>query len=141
MLNINPTISFFKDIKLINYGKTNYVNAKTEDYEGIIPIYYFSVKNSSMKEYNYTIFIEEVDENDNCTSDMILKRNELKYELTLDNKIIKTGDLDTLPDSILDTGIIEANDRKDYSLKIQLKDDIMDYENKHYHYVVNIKES
>lgn len=140
LISLNPNMEFLRGVELVNTGNINYVNAKTEDSDSIIPIYYFSVKSKSTKDFNYIIIIENSEGNDGCSSSTRLNRDELKYELTLDNKVIKTGGLDTLTNNILDANIIKAGSVNDYSLRIKLKEDTTDYENKHFHYVINMRE-
>ena len=140
LISENPKMEFLKGVELVNTGNIDYVNAKTEDNDSIIPIYYFSVKSKSNKDFNYNIVILDSEGNDDCSSSTRLNRNELEYELKLDNKVIKSGGLDTLANNILDDNIIKAGSVNDYSLKIKLKDTTTDYENKHFHYVINMKE-
>ena len=140
LIDASPAMKFIKGVELINSGNINYVNANTTDDESIVPIYYFTVKNHSNKDYNYVIFIEDTPGNDGCTPSTRLKRNELEYELTLDNKIIKQGNLDSLNNNVLDKNIVKIDGTNDYSLKIKLKESDTNYENKHFHYVINMKE-
>lgn len=140
LIDSSPVMRFIKDVELINSGNINYVNANVEDDDSIIPTYYFTVKNHSDTDYKYVILLEETSSNDGCSTSTLFKRSELEYELTLDNKTIKTGGLDTLKNNILDTNTIKAEGTNDYSIKIRLKDSDTNYENKHFHYVVNMKE-
>ncbi len=140
LIDASPAMKFIKGVELINSGSISYVNANTLDDEDAIPTYYFSVKNHSDKDYNYVILLEDSEGNDGCTPSTRLKRNELEYELTLDNEIIKTGGLNTLTNNVLDSNIIPINGTNDYSLRIKLKDNDTGYENKHFHYIINMKE-
>ncbi len=137
----NPENIFIRGVELINTGGIDYVNAKVEDEDSIIPTYYFSVKNNIDEDFKYTILLEETDVNDGCTSSTRLKPSELTYVLKLDNKVIKEDGLDKISNNILDTNVIKGNTINDYSLKIRLKDGITDYDQKHFHYVINLKES
>ena len=136
----NSVLEFIRDVELVNTGSINYVNANVLDNENMIPTYYFSVKNKSNKDYNYVIIIEDTTGNDGCTKDTRFKRDELEYELKYENEVIMSGGLDTLQNSVLDSNIVKANGTNDYALKIKLKSDDVDYENKHYHYIINMKE-
>ena len=140
LLDANPAIRFLRGVELINSGNTNYINANASDDDSVIPVYYFSVKNHSDKDYNYVIIIEDSIGSDGCTSATRFKRNELEYELTLNGKKIQSGGLDTLSNNVLDKNVIKSNDTNDYSLKIKLKDEDINYENKHFHYIINMKE-
>ncbi len=140
LIDASPAMKFIKGVELINSGNINYINAKSYDDDSVIPVYYFSVRNHSDKDYNYVILLEDSNGNDGCTPSTRLKRSELEYELTLDNEVIKTGSLDSLNNNVLDKSIIKIGERNDYSLKIRLKENDTDYENKHFHYVINMKE-
>ncbi len=145
---------FFKDyagenqsqkvrLELINNGGINYINAVPNDIDSNIPVYYFRVRNNVDEIINYEMSIEDVSPdkvNDGCSSDMLFARNELNYELKLDNKIIKSGVLSELSNNLLDNNEVKANSVNDYSLKIWLNTAAGDDLLKHYHYVVNIKE-
>ena len=140
VINENPKMEFIRGIELVNTGNIDYINAKPEDNDSIIPIYYFSVKSKSQKDFNYIITLEDATSNDGCSEGTRLKRDELIYELRMDNKLIKTEGLDKLTNNVLDSNIIKANATNDYSIKIKLKEDTKDYEKKHYHFVINMKE-
>lgn len=140
LIDASPAMKFIKGVELVNSGSINYVNANTLDNENIIPTYYFSVKNHSDKVYTYVIILEDSNGKDGCTPSTRLKRNELEYELSLDNEVILSGGLDTLNNNILTKNIIKIGETHDYSLKIKLKDDDTGYENKHFHYIINMKE-
>ncbi len=140
LIDASPAMKFIKGVELINSGNINYINANTSDDDSIIPTYYFTVKNHSDKDYNYVIFIEDSNGNDGCSPSTRLKRSELEYELTLDNQVIKEGSLDSLQNNVLDKNIIKVDGINDYSLKIKLKESDTNYENKHFHYVINMKE-
>lgn len=140
IISQNSVLEFIRDVELVNTGGVNYVNANVEDNESMVPTYYFSVRNKSNKDYNYVIVIEDTTGNDGCTAQTRFKRDELEYELKLNDELIQSGGLDTLQNNVLDTNIIKVNDTNDYSLKIKLKSDDTNFENKHYHYIVNMKE-
>ena len=140
LIDASPAMKFVKGVELINSGNINYVNANASDDENMIPTYYFSVKNISDKDYDYFILLEDTEGNDGCTAATRLKRDELEYELTLDNEVIKSGDLKLLSDNILDTNVIKVNETHDYSFKLRLKETAVNYEGKHFHYIINMKE-
>ena len=133
-------MEFIRGVELVNTGGINYINAEPQDDDSIIPIYYFSVKNKTDKDFDYVIVLEETDGNDGCVESTRFHKDELVYELKLDNKVIKEASLDTLVDNILDTNLVKGNNANDYSLKIRLKDDAKNYDKKHFHYVINLKE-
>ena len=140
LLSQNGAFDFIRGVELVNSGGIDYINATVDDDDNIIPIYYFRVKNNSDKDYKYVLYLENATSNDGCTSDTLFNRDELLYELKMDNKVIKSGALNTISNNILDDNIINSKSVNDYSLKVWLKDDVEDYANKHFHYVVNIRE-
>lgn len=140
LIDASPAMKFLKGVELINSGNINYINANANDDDSIVPTYYFTVKNHSDKNYQYVILLEDSTGNDGCSPSTRLKREELEYELTLDNRVIKTGSLDSLVNNVLDKNIVNIDGINDYSLKIRLKDSDSNYENKHFHYIINMKE-
>ena len=136
----NSVLEFIRDVELVNTGSINYVNANVLDSDTMVPTYYFSVKNKANVDHNYVIIIEETSGNDGCTSATRFTKEELEYELKFENEVIKTGGLDTLANNVLDSNIVKANGTNDYSIKIKLKSDDVNYESKHFHYIINMKE-
>ncbi len=140
LIAASPAMRFIKGVELINSGNVNYVNANVEDDDSIVPTYYFTVKNHSDKDYNYVILLEDIEGSDGCTPETRFKRSELEYELFLDGVVLKNDSLSTLKNNVLDINTIKVNGINDYSLKIKLKDSDIDYESKHFHYIINMKE-
>ena len=130
-------------LQLLNNGSITYLNAVPKDDDGNIPVYYFRVKNNLNEEASYVLEFQEVSPSvaqDGCSSDTFLNKNELSYELRLDNKLIKSGKLDNLKDNVLDSNKVLGNNTNDYSLKIYIADDSVDTLKKHYHYSVVLRE-
>ena len=140
LLSQNENSGFVKGVELINSGAIDYINATTADDYNVVPSYYFRVKNNSENDYNYVLYIENVAGDDGCTSDTTFARSELEYELKLDNKVIKSGNLGTIVNNVLDINVVAKSSSNDYALKIWLKNDITDYASKHFHYAVKMKE-
>ena len=140
LLSQNENTEFTRGVELINSGEVNYLNATNTDDDSLIPTYYFRVKNSTDKNYNYVLYFENATSNDGCTPATTFTRDDLEYELKLDNKVIKSGSLSTIKNNELDVNIVNANSVNDYSLKVRLKESVTDYENKHFHYIVTMKE-
>ena len=136
----NKGLEFIRGVELINSGSINYVNATVLDTEEVIPTYYFRVKNNADKDFNYEVFLENSNEDDGCTESTRFKREDLQYELKLDNRVIKTGILSELKNDLLDSNVIKGKSINDYSIRIWLNDDLTDYENKHFHYIITLKE-
>lgn len=130
-------------LELINSGKVDYINATIRDTDDIIPIYYFRVKNNVNMHVSYEVLIKDIlpsEAKDGCSDDTYFKREELKYELKLDNKVIKSGLLSEIKDDILDKREINSISSNDYALRIWLNEEDENTLDKHYHYRVNVRE-
>lgn len=142
--NTNASIKV-GDIEFKEDGKAVYdADAKSiEDVEvSKVPSYKFKVINNGDSEKNYTLLIEDITANlvdDGCTEDNLLSRNDLKYQLTLNDKVIKEDFLSNITDNILDTRNIESKKSNAYSLKVYIHEDAKDWIGKHYHYKVVLK--
>lgn len=130
-------LEFIRGVEFINSGSIDYVNAKVDDSEEIIPTYYFRLKNNMDKDFSYEVYLED---KENTANESSFTRDELEYELKLDNRVIKSGLVSTLHNNLLDSNIIHGGKINDYSLRIWLNKEITDYENKHFNYIVNLKE-
>ena len=134
------------DIEFKEEGKSVYdANAKSIDDVDVssVPAYTFKVMNNGKTKGEYTLYIEDVPVNlvnDGCTEDTLLKRSELKYQLTLNGNVLKEDYLSNIKDNILDTREIESNKTNSYSLKVYIHDRAVDWFSKHYHYKVVLKE-
>lgn len=135
------TVSFANSVELVNSGGTNYTNATNKDDDAIIPVYYFRVLNKSDQDFNYVLLFENVTVNDGCKPETTLSRDELEYELRLNDSVVQKGDLNSVDNDILETNIVSANSSNDYSLKVKIKENVTNYNDKHFHYMVTIKES
>ena len=92
----------------------------------------------------YSIKIVEVSPNkvhDGCSDATLLKREELNYSLKLNGELIQEGRLDTLLDDTLDTRSINIDTTNNYELKIWINEEAKDFNGKHYHYKVELKEA
>lgn len=130
-------------LELINNGKTNYINAIPNDDESVIPIYYFRIKNNVNVPVKYNVIFNDVSATsvgDGCSDATNFKRNELRYELKLDNKIVKTGLLSEVVNDILYTSQMDGRMQDDYSLRVWLDGNTQNSLDRHYHYVVNVME-
>ena len=131
-------------LELINNGGINYINAVPNDVDANIPIYYFRIRNNINEQINYEINLEEVSPdkvNDGCNAGMLFTKDELNYELKLDNRVIKKGVLSSLNNNVLDINKINAKSFNDYSLRIWLNETAKDSLEKHYHYIINVREN
>ena len=106
-----------------------------------VPSYNFQVINTNNRSGKYNLYIEDLPVNlilDGCTEDTLLQREDLKYQLTLNGSVIKTGYLSTINDNILDSREIEGKKTNSYSLKVYIHEDAVDWFGKHYHYKISI---
>ena len=58
----------------------------------------------------------------------------------MDNKVVGGGNLSNLKNDLLRVDSITGKKINNYSIRVWLNDNTVDYLNKHYHFVVNIKE-
>ena len=140
LIKQNGIYEFERVVELANSGPTTYLNATNNDTEEIIPTYYFRVENESDQEYEYILYFQNVDVNDGCSESTRFDRSDLEYELKLDNKVIKKAGLETITNNELDINTISSHSINDYSIRLKLKENVTDYENKHFHYTITIKE-
>ena len=106
-----------------------------------VPSYYFQVTNTNDSIGMYNLYIEDLPVNlidDGCTEDTLLLRSDLKYQLMLNGNIIKEGLMDNIQDNILDSREINGNTTNNYSLKIYIHDEALNWFGKHYHYKVSL---
>lgn len=130
-------------LELLNSGRVDYINATIRDTDEVIPIYYFRVKNNVNMPVDYEVLIKDVLPNevkDGCDDTSYFKREELNYELKLNNKIIKSGLLSEISNNIIDKREMDGISSNDYSLRVWLNEKDENTLDKHYHYIVNIRE-
>ncbi len=148
--NISSSTTTTQDvggITLIDNGKNVYdSDATTTNPDNVenIDAYVFNVKNDTNKNGSYTLYLEDVPINsvkDGCTEETLLKRNQLRYQLILDEQVIKEDDLENIKDNVLDTRTIIPNSTNHYKLRVYIKEDAENWTNKHYHYKVSIKKN
>lgn len=121
----------------------NLVNEETHEDGSGVAGYTFRLTNKGTKNLKYTIYIEDVPYNvinDGCSNILTLEREELSYQLFKNKKVISSGNLDEIEDNILEDDSINANVVNDYELKIWINEDTEDWQAKHYHYKLSLKE-
>ncbi len=133
------------DIEFKEDGNAVYdADAKSiEDVEvSKVPAYNFRVTNNGNTSKDYTLLIEDIPANfvnDGCSEDNLLSRKDLKYQLTLNDEVLKEDFLSNIIDNILDVRKIESEKTNTYSLKVYIHEDAKDWIGKHYHYKVVLK--
>ena len=133
------------------------VNLKNENNtineSGLIPLddetarklipYEFSVENSSADSFTYNVLLEDSVISDDATysTKELLSRNQLRYQLSLNGKVIKIGNLSDIKNNILDTRVISSLETNNYQLRIYVSEEAQNtnWQNKYYHFDVNVK--
>lgn len=133
------------DVVLIDNGKNVYdteaTNTNDSDVDKITP-YKFKVSNLGNTNRVYTLYIEDLplnSINDGCSSKTLLKRSQLKYQLKVNDKVVKEDYLSNIKDNILDKRSVNGKDSNAYELRIYIHDETEEWNNKHYHYQVVLK--
>lgn len=122
------------------------VNATSEESKenGIgTPSYLFRVDNKKNSSTKYTLYIEETPYNlvdDECSPSTTLQRKDLSYSFKLNGVIIKYGKLSDIKDNILDERMIGVDKSNNYELRVWINEEAYEWEGKHYHYKVVLKE-
>lgn len=123
------------------------------DESGLIPLdddsartltpYEFSVKNNGDNNYAYNVLLEDSIISDDITysSKELLSRSQLRYQLVLNGKEIKTGDLDDIKNNVLDVRVISSSQTNNYQLRIYVSEESQDtdWQNKYYHFDINVQ--
>lgn len=111
-----------------------------ESIDSVIP-YQFSIRSINKGNQTYMLLIEDIIDNDNENNN--LTRNYLRYELRLNNEIVKRGNLSEISNNILDRRAISKNEVNKYSLKIWISSNAkdIDWMNKYYSYNISVKPS
>lgn len=131
-------------IVLVDIKGVNATNEESKEDGYDTPSYYFRVDNRKTGSANYVLYIEDTPfnlVNDGCSMGTTLKREELSYQLKMNGVAIKSGKLSSISDNILDKQYINIDESNHYELKIWISGDTTDYEGKHYHYKVTLKEA
>ena len=108
----------------------------TKEESTIVANYKFSIKNVNDFKSHYEVVFQEKNKNTSKS----LSKKQLDYQLLLNGKIIKEGNLSKLKNNILDERYIMANDTNKYELKVFIANNAenSDWQNKQYSYTVNI---
>lgn len=121
--------------------------------DGLIPLddetakslepYSFEVENTNSTPSTYNVILEDtiISDDASYSSKELLSRSQLKYQLSLNGKVIKTGRLSDIKNNILDTRNISENRTNNYELRIYVSEDAVntDWQNKYYHFNINVQ--
>lgn len=80
--------------------------------------YKFSIINKGMDDTKYKVILVDNSENKNS-----IARNNLRFELTLNDSVINQGKLSKIRDNVLDVRTINKNSTNQYKIKIWLDSD------------------
>ena len=128
---------------LTHLNGVNVTFEETKEDAGDTPSYRFKIENKKVNDANYILYIEDTPYNmvsDGCTIDTTLTRAELNYQLKLNGKVIKTGNMLTITDNVLDERLIVPDSVNTYELQVWINDTAVDWQSKHYHYQVTLQE-
>lgn len=112
---------------------------QNESTTGIVEPYNFTIKNKSDNEAKYQLLIEDFVDDKNETKS-ILSRKYLKYELSLNNEVIKTDSLSNVKNNIIDIREINSGGSNQYSLKVWVVGNLNDnyWMDKYYSYNIAV---
>lgn len=128
---------------MVDISGVNATNEESKEDGSDTPSYVFRIDNRKTGSTNYNLYIEDTPYNlvsDGCSSETTLKRSDLSYQLKLNGYIVKRGLMTDIEDNILDTRHINIDVSNQYELTIWINENAIDWEGKHYHYKVTLKE-
>lgn len=132
-------------VKLISDNNITMINTEAMDNpDETIQSYLFHVSNDSEFSVKYSLLIQDImpnSVNDGCSMDTLLRREDLNYELKENGKVIKNGLLSSIRNNQLYDSLVEGNETKNYELRVWIKANALDWKDKHYHYMINLRES
>lgn len=104
-----------------------------------IESYHFTIRNKSDNDVKYQLLIEDFVDDKNETQS-ILSRKYLKYELSLNNEVIKTDMLSNVKNNIIDTREVSSRSSNQYSLKVWVVGNLNDnyWMDKYYSYNIAV---
>jgi|GEM_PF-7042044 len=107
-----------------------------EEADTLVSNYKFSIKNINDFKSQYEVVYKEISD----SNSQQLSKSQLNYELTLNGKLIKEGNLESLENNMLDERYIMPNHINKYELKVYISASAKDsnWQNKKYSYTVNI---
>lgn len=134
------------NVNLSNYNNTinesNFIPLDDETAKGVTP-YEFTVNNNSEADSSYEVLLEDsiISDDSTYSNKDLLSRNQLKYYLSLNGQIIKSGYLSDLKNNVLDTRVISSSQVNNYQLRIYVPENVQDsvWQNKYYHFNVRVE--
>lgn len=109
-----------------------------------IESYQFTIRNNSERKYTYQLLLEDLPIgviDDGCTSETLLARSQLRYQLIMNDKELVIEDLDEIKLNVLDTIEIEPFKEQKFSLRVFVPKSAenTEWQKKHYHYRVKME--
>lgn len=127
----NPSIISNLEVSFSDRGEI-IIHPDLANDSSLVEPYQFKIKNKGEVPAKYKIVLYDNSEKKNG-----IPRNDLQYELILNQKVIKTGTLDEIKNDILDSRSVSLQEENSYSLKVWLYSDD-DLENKSYNYYLKV---
>lgn len=129
--NKKPSIVSNLEVSFIDRGEVVVDPEELRD-PSLVQPYQFTIINKGDDAVKYKIVLQ-----DNSKDKNGIARKNVKYELTLNKKIIQSGSLNQIEDDILDTRVISLQGVNSYSLKVWI-DYGDDLEDKSYNYSLKV---
>lgn len=128
---------------MVDISGVNATNEKSKEDGSDTPSYVFRIDNRKTGSTDYNLYIEDTPYNlvtDGCSPETTLRRSDLSYQLKLNGRIVKQGLMIDIEDNLLDTRHINIDVSNQYELTVWINENATDWEGKHYHYKVTLKE-
>lgn len=133
-ININTLEISFDDFGKVKLNDQEPINDNQVDQ---ITPYKFTIKNKNQNSVKYQLLIEDFVTDKNTK---LLSRKYLNYKLTLNDIVLKSENLSNVKNNIIDSGIIKANQKKTYELRIWVAENTNSTEwmGKSYNYNISV---
>lgn len=122
--------------------ESNFIPLDDETAKSLNP-YEFSVENNSDGDSVYEVLLEDsiISDDSTYSNKVLLSRSQLKYILSLNGQIIKTGFLSDIENNVLDTRVISSSQVNKYQLRIYIPENVQNtnWQNKYYHFDVKVQ--
>lgn len=136
----NISVQLTEDNNVID--ESNLIPLDDETAKKLTP-YTFKVDNKSEKAVVYNVLIEDSIISDDATysNKELLTRDQLRYQLSLNGMVIKSGAMKDIKNNIIDTRNILAGDTNNYELRVYVAESKGDsnWQNKYYHFNINVQ--
>lgn len=133
---INLEVSYDKNG---NYIKDSNLLPFTDEEAEQLKSYKFKIKNNSDIDVTYELLLQDIILNDE--SKKALTRNQLRYQLILNNNIIAKDNMKSIKQNIIDKRVVKKQGTNNYEIKIWIAQQAYktDWMNKYYKYKIIVK--